>query len=96
VPHLRLVHPQPAPLCLVHRATREGKGESKVKHLWILVHEHRHGVDVFPMWSKAERGDLPEITPADVIERGGSTFEPEDGEDAEWVGPWEEDAIPVE
>ena len=42
--------------------------------LWIVVHHHRHGVDLYPFL----RADEPT-----QIEDHGSTFEPEIGEEVE-------------
>lgn len=57
--------------------------------LWILIHEHRHGVDVFPKLVAA--GDRPsdeESVMAAIIAEGGSEWEPARRESAEWRGPF--------
>lgn len=64
-------------------ATRERLGYLKV---WVLLHHHKHGVDVWPVRAETEAA-LPE--PADFIDSKGSKFEPEKDEWTEWRGPFE-------
>jgi len=61
--------------------------------LWILVHEHKHGVDLFP--TRTTDGEPPDIDPADRIAQGGSIFEPDLDETAEWYDLGEIENIPV-
>jgi hypothetical protein len=61
--------------------------------LWILVHERWHGANLFP--TRTDKDGPPDIDPADRIAQGGSLYEPEAGENAEWFGPWEIEEIPL-
>ena len=58
--------------------------------VYILVHEHRHGTDVWPFVADS-MDDLPEG--GAFIESRGSTFEPDREEYAEWHGPYELDTL---
>ena len=55
--------------------------------LWILIHHHRHGVDVLPIEAENEAA-LPD--PEATIAAAGSELDtdPEGDEWTEWAGPW--------
>jgi len=78
---------------VVHEAVREGSCKEKTMKLWILVHEHKHGIDLFP--TRVETDDWPDIDPADRIAQGGSVFEPDLNESAEWYDLGEIENIPL-
>lgn len=53
--------------------------------VWIGIHHHLHGFDVFPIVGRSEP------TPAEVvseIEKAGGTYEPGKNEWIETRGPW--------
>lgn len=64
--------------------TRERVGYLRV---WVLIHHHRHGVDVWPVRAETEAA-LPE--PEDYIALQHGKFEPDrEDEYTEWRGPFE-------
>lgn len=54
--------------------------------LWILIHHHQHGEDVFPVEAENEAA-LPD--PEATIVAAGSDFDAyNEDEWTEWAGPW--------
>ena len=52
---------------------------------WIIQHDHRHGVDSFPVFSE----DYPtEDQIAETIASFGACFEPDEDETVELQGPF--------
>jgi hypothetical protein len=54
--------------------------------IWIGIHHHRHGIDLFPV---AQQAEPTHKTIIDLIEAEGSSFEHSDDENIEIRGPWE-------
>lgn len=53
--------------------------------VWIVIYEHRHGVDAWPVFSEEQPTDEEVIA-------GLDDWEPEKGETIEIRGPWEPEA----
>jgi hypothetical protein len=59
--------------------------------LWIVVHEHRHGVDAFPLLHPVR----PEESQAIALINVTSKYEPEKDEDFTIRGGWPVDTLPT-
>lgn len=61
-------------------------------HVYILIYEHRHGVDVFPVAATRAIIDMPD--PFDWLAARDVDVEPErDDEWAEWGGPFQVEEV---
>ena len=56
-----------------------------MQQLYIVVHHHCHGTDVFPIWSETYPGENEAIEAINKV----STFEPSDVEWFDIAGPFE-------
>lgn len=56
-------------------------------NIWVVIYEHRYGVDAWPI-SSVEEPDVDEVIKG-LKESEYTDFEPERGETIEIRGPWE-------